>query len=243
MPYWATLALTLPSVDHTWLAAFAKGFFDLAEEFNVSLVGGDTTRGPLSLTVTIMGEVPAGAALRRSGAKAGNDIWVSGHLGDAALAVAHRKGMLKLDDADVEEALMHLYEPMPRVQLGQALRGQATAAIDISDGLLGDLGHICRLSGVGATVELDRIPISDIAAKHVDTDAGRTAIVAGGDDYELCFTAPANSRESIDDLQNMLGVHLTRIGQIRRGKGVSLLGPDGKAMKVDGRGYDHFSGA
>jgi len=243
MPYWATLALTLPSVDHTWLAAFAKGFFDLAEEFNVSLVGGDTTRGPLSLTVTIMGEVPAGAALRRSGAKAGNDIWVSGHLGDAALAVAHRKGMLKLADADMEEALMHLYEPIPRVQLGQALRGQATAAIDISDGLLGDLGHICRLSGVGATVEFERIPLSDVAAKHIDTDAGRTAVVAGGDDYELCFTAPANSRESIDDLQNMLGVHLTRIGQIRRGKGVSLLGPDGKTMKVDGRGYDHFSGA
>jgi len=242
MPYWATLALTLPSVDHAWLGAFAKGFFDLAEEFNVSLVGGDTTRGPLSLTVTIMGEVPAGAALRRSGAKAGNDIWVSGHLGDAALAVAHRKGILKLDDADVDEAMMHLYEPMPRVQLGQALRGQATAAIDISDGLLGDLGHICRLSGVGATVEFDRIPLSDIAAKHVHIEAGRTAIVAGGDDYELCFTAPANSRESIDDLQDMLGVHLTRIGQIRRGKGVSLLGIDGKAMKVDGRGYDHFSG-
>src|SRR4029079_9965362 len=146
-------------------------------------------------------------------------------------------------DADVEEALMHLYEPMPRVQLGQALRGQATAAIDISDGLLGDLGHICRVSVVGATVERARIPLSDIAAKHIESDAGRTAVVAGGDDYELCFTAPANSRESIDDLQNMLGVHLTRIGQIRRGKGVSLLGPDGKAVKVDGRGYDHFSGA
>jgi thiamine-monophosphate kinase len=235
------LAITVPSVDHAWLGAFAKGFFDLAEEFNVSLVGGDTTRGPLSLTVTIMGEVPAGAALRRSGAKAGNDIWVSGHLGDAALAVAHRHGRLKLEEADYNEAVMRLYEPMPRVQLGQALRGLATAAIDISDGLLGDLGHICRLSGVGATVELDRIPISSIAAKHVKSDAGRTAIVAGGDDYELCFTANPNSRESIDDLQQMLGVELTRIGQVRRGKGVSLLGPDNKAVKVDGRGYDHFS--
>ena len=241
MPYWATLALTLPSVDHAWLGAFAKGFFDLAEEFNVSLVGGDTTRGPLSLTVTIMGEVPAGAALRRSGAKAGNDIWVSGHIGDAALAVAHRKGALKLDEADIEETMMHLYEPIPRVQLGQALRGLATAAIDISDGLLADLGHICRLSGVGGTVEVERIPLSDIAAKLVETDAGRTAIVSGGDDYELCFTAHPNSRESIDDLQNMLGVPLRRIGQIRRGKGVSLLGADGKAVKVDGRGYDHFS--
>jgi len=243
MPYWATLALTLPSVDHAWLGAFAKGFFDLAEEFNVSLVGGDTTRGPLSLNVTIMGEVPAGAALRRSGAKAGNDIWVSGHIGDAALAVAHRKGFIKLDDADVEETLMHLYEPIPRVQLGQALRGLATSAIDISDGLLADLGHICRLSGVGATVEMDRIPMTDIARKHAATDLGRTAIVSGGDDYELCFTAHPNSRESIADLAGMLGFPLTRIGQVKRGKGVSLLGTDGKAMKVDGRGYDHFSGS
>jgi len=242
MPYWAMLAITLPGVDHAWLGAFAKGFFDLAEEFNVSLVGGDTTRGPLALTVTIMGEVPAGAALRRSGAKAGNDIWVSGHIGDAALAVAHRNGRVKLDEADHKEAVMHLYEPIPRVQLGQALRGLATSAIDISDGLLADLGHICRLSGVGATVELSRIPLSGIAVKHVETDAGLTAIVAGGDDYELCFTAHPNSRESIDDLQDMLGVHLTRIGQVRRGKGVSLLGSDGKAVKVDGRGYDHFSG-
>jgi thiamine-monophosphate kinase len=243
LPYWATLALTLPSVDHAWLAAFAKGFFELAEEFNVSLVGGDTTRGPLSLTVTIMGEVPAGAALRRNGAKAGNDIWVSGHLGDAALAVAHRKGLIKLDAGDVEETLMHLYEPIPRVKLGQALRGLATAAIDISDGLLADLGHICRLSAVGATVEMSRIPLSDIARKHVATDVGRTAIVAGGDDYELCFTAPPNARESIEDLTQMLGIELTRIGQVRRGKGVSLMGPDGKAVKVDGRGYDHFSGS
>jgi thiamine-monophosphate kinase len=132
MPYWAMLALTLPKVDHDWLAAFAKGFFDLAEEFGVTLIGGDTTRGPLTLTVTIMGEVPAGASLRRSGAKAGNDVWVSGHLGDAALAVAHRHGKLQLDEADYREAVMRLYEPTPRVALGQALRGLATAAIDIS---------------------------------------------------------------------------------------------------------------
>jgi thiamine-monophosphate kinase len=138
---------------------------------------------------------------------------VSGHIGDAALAVAHRNGRVKLDEGDYKEAVMHLYEPIPRVQLGQALRGLATSAIDISDGLLADLGHICRLSGVGATVELSRIPLSGIAVKHVQTDAGLTAIVAGGDDYELCFTAHPNSRESIDDLQDMLGVHLTRIAR------------------------------
>lgn len=241
MPYWAMLALTLPSVDHPWLAAFAKGFFDLAEEYNVSLIGGDTTRGPLTLTVTIMGEVPTGAALRRNGAKAGNDVWVSGNVGDAALAIAHRHGRLVLAEADYHEALMRLYEPTPRVKLGQALRGMATSAIDISDGLLADLGHICRLSGVGATVDLSQIPVSAIGAKHATSDAGLTAIVAGGDDYELCFTAPANARESIAELTDVLGIPLTCIGQIKRGKGVSLLGADGKAVKIDGRGFDHFS--
>jgi thiamine-monophosphate kinase len=241
MPYWAMLALTVPNVDHAWLAAFAKGFFDLAQEHGVSLIGGDTTRGPLTLTVTIMGEVPAGAALRRSGAKVGNDVWVSGNIGDAALAVAHRYGRLVLAEGDYREAVMRLYEPSPRVQLGQALRGLATAAIDVSDGLLADLTHICRLSGVGATVDLASVPVSAIGAKHINTDAGRTAIVAGGDDYELCFTAHPNSRDSIEDLTDVLGIPITRVGQIKRGKGVSLLGADGKAVKIDGRGYDHFS--
>jgi thiamine-monophosphate kinase len=244
MPYWAMLALTLPHVDHDWLSAFAKGFFDLAQEYNVSLIGGDTTRGPaLVMTVTIMGEVPAGAALRRGGAKAGNDIWVSGNVGDAALAVAHRYGRIVLDANDYHEAVMRLYEPSPRVALGQALRGLATAAIDISDGLLADLTHICRLSNVGATIDLAAVPVSSIGMKHINSDEGRNAILAGGDDYELCFTAHPNSRESIEDLTDVLGIPITRIGQIKRGKGVSLLGADGKAVKIDGRGYDHFKGA
>ena len=244
MPYWAMLALTLPNVDHDWLSAFAKGFFDLAQEYNVSLIGGDTTRGPsLVMTVTIMGEVPAGAALRRSGAKPGNDVWVSGNVGDAALAVAHRYGRIVLEADDYQEAVMRLYEPSPRVALGQALRGLATAAIDISDGLLADLTHICRLSEVGATVDLNSVPVSSIGLKHINSDEGRNAILAGGDDYELCFTAHPNSRDSIEDLTEVLGIPITRIGQIKRGKGVSLLGPDGKAVKIDGRGYDHFKGA
>lgn len=242
MPYWAMLALTLPNVDHAWLESFAKGFFDLAQEYNVTLIGGDTTRGPLTMTVTIMGEVPAGAALRRGGAKVGNDIWVSGNVGDAALAVAHRNGLVVLAEADYHEALMRLYEPTPRVALGQALRGLATSAIDISDGLLADLTHICRLSGVGATVDVHAVPVSAIGAKHIGTDAGRNAILAGGDDYELCFTAHPNSRDSIEDLTDVLGVPITRIGQVKRGKGVSLLGSDGKPVKIDGRGYDHFKG-
>ena len=243
MPYWAMLALTLPNVDHDWLAAFAKGFFDLAQEYNVSLIGGDTTRGPLTMTVTIMGEVPAGAALRRGGAKAGNDVWVSGNIGDAALAVAHRHGRIVLAESDYREAVMRLYEPTPRVALGQALRGLATAAIDVSDGLLADLTHICRLSGVGATVDLASVPVSSIGAKHIHSDSGRNAILAGGDDYELCFTANPNSRDSIQELTDVLGIPITRFGQIKRGKGVSLLGSDGKPVKIDGRGYDHFKDA
>src|SRR5260221_3902865 len=206
LPYWAMLALTLPSVDHDWLAAFAKGFFDLASEFNVSLVGGDTTRGPLTLTVTIMGEVPMGAALRRNGAKAGNDVWVSGNLGDAALAVAHRHGKLVLEESDYHEAVMRLYEPTPRVTLGQALRGLATSAIDISDGLLADLGHICRLSGVGATVDLAQVPVSPIGARHVASDAGLTAIVAGGGDHQLWFTPPPDAPGSNTDPTHRPGV-------------------------------------
>ena len=216
----------------------------LAQEFNVSLIGGDTTSGPsLVMTVTIMGEVPAGAALKRSGAKAGNDIWVSGNVGDAALAVAHRYGKLVLAENDYKEAVMRLYEPTPRVALGQALRGLATSAIDISDGLLADLSHICRLSGVGAVVNLQDVPVSSIGAKHLHSDEGRNAILAGGDDYELCFTAHPNSRESLQDLSEMLGMPLTRIGQVKRGKGVSLLDAEGKPVKIDSRGYDHFKGA
>jgi thiamine-monophosphate kinase len=240
MPYWAMLALTVPAVNDEWLAKFAKGFFDLAEEFGVSLIGGDTTKGPLTVTVTIMGEVPAGAALRRSGARVGNDIWVSGNLGDAALAVAHRRGRIRLSEGDYIEAVMRLYEPMPRVRLGQALRGLATSAIDISDGLLADVRHICELSNVGAVVEAERLPVSPIGAKHIGTADGLHAVVAGGDDYELCFTAPPNARESIEDLVDMLGVPLTRIGAIREGSGVSLVAADGEAIKVDGGGYDNF---
>jgi thiamine-monophosphate kinase len=244
MPYWAMLALTLPTVDHVWLEAFAKGFFDLATDFNVSLIGGDTTRGPLTLTVTIMGEVPAGAALRRNGAKAGNDVWVSGNIGDAALAVAHRHGKVVLSEEDYREAVMRLYEPTPRVALGQALRGMATSAIDISDGLLSDLGHICRLSGVGATVDLASIPVSVIGARHSHDGPGLTAIVAGGDDYELCFTAPRRKRAAVTRAAERARVAVTLIGRIdraaKRNAPIVLLDSVGRPLKVRAQGYDHF---
>jgi thiamine-monophosphate kinase len=159
------------------------------------------------------------------------------------VAAPHRRGLLKLSEEDYMEAVMRLYEPTPRVALGQALRGLATSAIDISDGLLADLEHICALSNVGATVEADRLPVSAIGAAHIDSPAGLAAVAAGGDDYELCFTAPENARDSIEDLTDMLGVPLTRIGEIRKGKGVSLLSGDGKSIAVDGRGFDHFTAA
>jgi thiamine-monophosphate kinase len=241
MPYWAMLALTVPSVDHGWLAAFAKGFFDLAEEFSVSLIGGDTTRGPLSLTITIMGEVPMGAALRRNGAKAGNDVWVSGNIGDAALAVAHRNGRLVLGEDDYHEAVMRLYEPTPRVRLGQALRGLATSAIDVSDGLLGDLGHICRLSGVGATVDLGAIPLSPIGAEHVKTKAGLTAILAGGDDYELCFSAPAARDPDVAALGSELDIELSRIGEVTAATQLVVHDEAGRALSSLPAAFDHFS--
>ncbi len=157
--------------------------------------------------------------------------------------MAHRYGKIVLGEGDYREAVMRLYEPTPRVALGQALRGLATAAIDISDGLLADLSHICRLSGVGAIVNLNDVPVSGIGLKHLGSDEGRNAILAGGDDYELCFTAHPNSRESIEDLSDMLGIPLTRIGQLKRGKGVSLHDADGQPVKIDSKGYDHFKSA
>jgi thiamine-monophosphate kinase len=241
LPYWAMLALTLPHVDHAWLAAFAKGFFDLAQEYNVSLIGGDTTRGQtLVMTVTIMGEVPTGAALRRSGAKAGNDIWVSGNVGDAALAVAHRYGKIVLNEADYREAVLRLYEPTPRVALGQALRGLATAAIDVSDGLLADLTHICRLSGVGAAVDLNSVPVSSIGAKHIHSDEGRNAILAGGDDYELCFTAPRDARAAVEAIARDVGVPCTPIGTIERERVLAVHDGQGRPLHPLPLAFDHF---
>ena len=229
MPYWAMLALTLPKVDHDWLAAFSKGFFDLADEFEVSLIGGDTTRGPLTLTVTIMGEVPIGAALRRGGAKAGNDIWVSGFIGDAALAVSHRHGKLVLEESDYHEAVMRLYEPTPRVGLGQALRGLATAAIDVSDGLLADLGHICSLSKVGAVVELGSIPLSPIGARHVASDAGPQRHRGGRRRLRaLLHRAPELAREHPGPREGARRAdHAHRAGEARQGRE-----PDGSRRKA-----------
>jgi thiamine-monophosphate kinase len=238
------MALALPRADASWLAAFARGFLRLARRHRVDLVGGDLTRGPLNIAVQLMGEVPAGAALRRDGAVPGDDLWVSGTLGDAALALAAAGGRIALPRAERARLQRRLDMPTPRLALGAALRGVASGAIDISDGLVADVGHICERSGVGATAHFDRIPVSATVRRFRDRAAGRTAILAGGDDYELAFTAPRTARAAIERLSSRLSLRLTRIGAIvapRRGASpVTVLGPDGRPLKLEKTGFAHF---
>lgn len=238
-PAWCTLSLSLPHADEAWLDGFVDGFLQLAAQHGITLVGGDTTRGPLSVCVTAHGLVQRGGGLRRDAAREGDDIWVTGTLGDAAAALAQLQAGGVADPA----LRARLDLPEPRVAFGVALAPLAHACIDVSDGLLQDLGHVCRASGVGAEVDVDRLPASPALAARSSGDTLRGEQACGGDDYELCFTAHPNSRDSIEELTDVLGIPLTRIGQVKRGKGVSLVGPEGKAMKVDGRGYDHFQGA
>lgn len=240
-PRWATLAISLPQVDEVWLVRFAAGFFALAEQHGVELVGGDTTRGPLNLCVTIMGEVPLEAALRRDGAKLGDDIWVSGSLGDAALALAHLQGRVVLDAADFSVCATRLHQPQPRVALGLALRGRANSAIDISDGLLADLGHILERSGVGAELDFASVPISATLAACRDASLAQRCVLAGGDDYELCFTVPEAQRGRIERLAVRLGLPLTRIGRITAGADCVVRDAQGNVMKMEVDGYDHFA--
>lgn len=236
-PRWATLAISLPSADESWLEQFSAGFFALANRYGVDLIGGDTTRGPLNLCVTIFGEVDAGQALRRSGAQAGDEIWVSGVLGDAALALAHLQGRIALPENQFSACAAALHQPQPRVALGLALRGVASSAIDISDGLTGDLAHILEASGVGAEIEYARIPVSAIVREFPDQSMGRRCALSGGDDYELCFTAPAHSHDEIIRISEQLALPLSRIGCIVAGQGIS--DPAGNPINFEG-GYDHF---
>ncbi len=237
-PRWATLALALPAIEESWLAAFSEGFFACAERYGVDLVGGDTTRGPLTLCVQIMGEVPAGSALRRDAAQNGDDIWVSGRLGEAALALAMLNGQLA---GEVDVKVDALHKPTPRAELGLALRGVAHAAIDISDGLLADLGHILERSGCGAELQFDAIPRSPAVDAVLDTALGRRCLLAGGDDYELCFTASPQSRESIAEVGRRLDLPLTRIGRIEAIPGLVLKDSHGRPVTVERAGYDHFA--
>lgn len=240
IPRWATLAIALPEADEAWLAQFSAGFFSIAQQHGVELVGGDTTRGPLNLCVTIFGEVPAQQALRRSGAQAGDEIWVSGRLGDAALALAHLQGRIALPDAGLAACLPALYQPQPRVALGLALRGIASSAIDISDGLLADLGHILDASQAGAEIELAALPLSPTMQGHMSQPLARQCALSGGDDYELCFTAPAARRAELADIAARLDLPLTRIGKIVAGRGCIVHDVAGNPLNVEAGGYDHF---
>lgn len=239
VPRWATLALSLPAADEGWLQRFSEGFFALADAYGVELVGGDTTRGPLNLSVTIMGEVPRGSALRRSGARAGDDVWVSGTLGRAALGLAHLQGSIELPGDDRSRCLAALHRPQPRVDLGLALRGIAHSAIDISDGLLADLGHILECSHVGAELEYAAIPAD--ALRGVDGSLLRHCVLSGGDDYELCFTVPVAKRSEVEALAARLSLSLTRIGAIVKGPGCTVHSADGSVMTTKEAGYDHFA--
>ncbi|MBU1447634.1 MAG: thiamine-phosphate kinase [Gammaproteobacteria bacterium] len=242
-PRWATLSLSLPQAHDDWLQAFSEGFFALAEAHGVELIGGDTTRGPLNLSVTIMGEVPQGQALRRSGAQVGDDIWVSGALGEAALGLAHLQQRVQLPEGARQTCLAALQQPMPRVELGLALRGIAHSAIDVSDGLLADLKHILDSSNVAAEVRYDRLPKPAFfasASEEMDVLA-QDCVLSGGDDYELCFTAPLARREEIGVIADLMHLPLTRIGSIVSGQGCKLRAANGSVIKIAREGYDHFA--
>ena len=227
-PRWAMLALALPAADEEWIAAFAAGFYALADRYDVDLIGGDTTRGALAICVTILGEVPAGLALRRGGARPGDDIWVSGELGAAAYA---------LHDAGNAAAARRLHQPEPRVELGERLRGIAHAAIDVSDGFAQDLGHLLERSAAGAVVHYALLPKFPCDAAQLQ----QRCVLAGGDDYELVFAAPQSARREIEALSATLRLALTRVGSIQAGEPkLQLLDALGKPMAA-GRGFDHFA--
>ncbi len=227
VPRWFMLALCIPAADERWLQAFSDGLFALAAAHSVEIAGGDTTRGPqVVIAITAIGEVPSGAALTRSGAKAGDDVWVSGALGGAALALVH---------PELAQAAQRLHAPQPRVALGQKLRGLASACIDVSDGLAADLGHILERSGVGAQVQWTLIPKDSAFEALKDEKLLRRCVLSGGDDYELLFTAPAAKRAAVAALGEV-----TRIGEIVAGRELAILDAAGRAMPHQG-GFDHFA--
>jgi thiamine-monophosphate kinase len=242
-PLACTLALALPRADEAFVAGFARGLFALADVHGIELVGGDTTAGPLNICITVIGQVPPGRALLRSGARAGDELWISGTLGDARLALEVFRGqiaMTALSGSDFENLRRAMEQPQPRVALGLALRGVASSAIDLSDGLVGDLGHILQRSGVGATVNVDALPRSAVLAAQA-VALQHECLLAGGDDYELLFTASPAQREAVVAAGLAAGVALTRCGTIEGQSGLRVVGRDGRALARSFHGYDHFA--
>ncbi|MYM25651.1 thiamine-phosphate kinase [Duganella sp. FT135W] len=241
-PVGFTLALALPEANRHWLQGFSQGLFALADAFNIELIGGDTTKGPLNICITVFGELRPGQALRRSAAKPGDDIWISGTLGDARLALAGYRKEFPLDEAALRTAAVRMHTPVPRVALGVLLaeQGIAHAAIDISDGLIGDLGHILKLSQVGATLDVDALPAGDVLVTQ-ETGLRRAYTAAGGDDYELCFTAPASSRAAISAAAASVATAVTRVGTIDAAGGLRLVDAQGAALDLKLSSFDHFT--
>lgn len=235
-----TLAFALPEANEDWLSAFSKGLFALADEHRCELIGGDTTRGPLNISITVFGEVPHTEALRRSAARPGDDIWVSGTLGDARLALAGYLQEVALDHTALATAGTRMHTPTPRVALGLALRGVARAAIDISDGLAGDLQHILTLSDVGATLDIDALPAGPILSQQ-PAALQRQFTLCGGDDYELCFTAPPSQRDAVLAASRSSRTPVTRIGQIDTHPGLRLVDSNHVAVAMTPTSFDHFS--
>ncbi len=237
-PAWCTLALTLPDADADWVDGFLDGFLELAERHDVALVGGDTTSGPLSITVTAHGLVPEGQALRRDGAHAGDEVWVTGSIGDAAGALAQWRAR-----GPSSAKLRHrLDRPTPRIDAGLALRGLATAGIDLSDGLAADLGHVLAASGVGARIDLGRLPTSRTLADHFEEAKRWPLQLSGGDDYELCFTAPASAAFAIEQALSACEVTATVIGRLVAEPGLHCTTPEGDPYTPAVAGFQHFQG-
>ncbi|KQP18795.1 thiamine-phosphate kinase [Pseudorhodoferax sp. Leaf267] len=236
-----TLALALPAADPAWLAPFSEGLLALADAHGCELVGGDTTRGPLNICITVFGEVPRGQALLRSGAKAGDDIYVSGALGDARLALEVFRGTLALPEAQFAQARMRMEQPTPRVALGQALRGVATAAVDVSDGLLGDLSHVLAASNVGARIDAEAArTLLGCPAGTLSPEQVLQCVLAGGDDYELVFTAPPSARSHVKSASIQAETLVTRIGGIEAQTGVRVVDAEGRLLDARYASFDHF---
>jgi thiamine-monophosphate kinase len=237
-PKWATLSIALPEINHDWLQGFSQGLFACADTYGVSLIGGDTTRGPLNIAVNILGEVPLGKAIKRSGAQVGDDIWVSGTLGKAALWLQNKLGKLDLHAEDVANFAPAMHQPQPRVALGLALRDIAHTALDISDGLLADLNHILQASGKGAELDWALFSKPQLVS-NVAQSVLQQAVLAGGDDYELCFTVSAQRRDEVLALSEKLNLPLTRIGSITEATGLHVT--DGEVqIELSQKGYLHF---
>ncbi len=248
-PLGFTLSIALPKIQTQWLEAFSRGLFALAQQFSCPLIGGDTTAGPLTLSITAIGSVPSGKAIRRSGAKVDDDVWVSGTVGDARLALAALRHEITLADSDLKAVEHHMHQPTPRVELGMKLRDIASAALDISDGLLGDLQHILKQSQVGAEIALEQLPKSLTLQKQTTRIQNQFA-ASGGDDYELCFTAPSNQRQVIEQLSQSLHLPLTRIGRITpmssAGAQITLMDTSGNTLNKSQaaellKSFDHFA--